>query len=115
MRLRAHVARQGAENLRVRTELSEGGVGHVRWFDDGGDALEVIRRDEGPVDTSHVENAKQNLSEVATFQTDAVLALKALGFGKDVARHAVREAIEHDAPGDLEALIKAALKRCAAS
>jgi hypothetical protein len=75
------------------------------------DAIEVIRLDE-PVDTLHVEDSEQNISEVATFQTDAVLALKALGFTKDVARRAVGEAIEHDAPADLESLIKAALRRC---
>lgn len=43
------------------------------------------------------------------------LALKTLGFTKDVARRAVREALEHDAPSDLESLIKAALRRCAGS
>jgi hypothetical protein len=77
------------------------------------DALEVIRLDE-PVETFHVENAEQNISEVATFQTDAVLALKTLGFHKDIARCAVRDALEQDAPHDLESLIKAALRRCAA-
>jgi Holliday junction resolvasome RuvABC DNA-binding subunit len=41
-----------------------------------------------------------------------VLALKTLGFTKDVARRAVGDAIRHDAPSDLESLIKAALKRC---
>ena len=76
------------------------------------DALEVIRLDDEPVETFHVENTEQNISEVATFQTDAVLALKTLGFPKDVARRAVHEALEHDAPRDLESLIKAALKRC---
>jgi Holliday junction resolvasome RuvABC DNA-binding subunit len=77
------------------------------------DALEVIRLDDEPVETFHVENAEQNISEVETFQTDAVLALKTLGFTKDVARRAMREAIEHDEPHDLEGLIKAALRRCA--
>ena len=76
------------------------------------DALEVLRLDEGPVDTSHVENSEQNVSEVATFQTEAALALKTLGFTKDVARRAVCDAIEHDAPSDLESLVKAALRRC---
>jgi hypothetical protein len=76
------------------------------------DALEVIRLDEEPVDTSHVENSEQNGSEVATFQTDAVLALKTLGFTKDVARRAVCDAIEEDAPSDLESLLEAALRRC---
>ena len=61
------------------------------------DALEVIRLE--PVDTFHVESPHENISEVAAFQTDAVLALKTLGFTKD-------------APRDLESLIKAALKRC---
>ena len=79
------------------------------------DALEVIRLDEPAVETSHVENAEQNISEVATFQTDAVLALKTLGFPKDFAGRAVREALEHDAPHDLESLVKAALRRCAGS
>ena len=46
------------------------------------------------------------------FQTDAVLALKTLGFKKDVAACAVRDALEHDAAHDLEGLIKAALRRC---
>jgi Holliday junction resolvasome RuvABC DNA-binding subunit len=68
----------------------------------------VIRLDE----TFHVENAEQNISEVATFQTDAVLALKTLGVTKELGARAVREALEHDAPHDLEALIKAALRRC---
>ena len=76
------------------------------------DALEVLRLDEAPVDTFHVEIPAENISEVATFQTDAVLALKTLGFTKDVARRVVGEAIEHDAPSDLENLIKAALRRC---
>jgi hypothetical protein len=76
------------------------------------DALEVIRLDEEPVETFHVKNAGEKVSEVAVFQTDAVLALKTLGFKKDVAARAVREALEHDAPHDLERLIKAALKRC---
>ena len=79
------------------------------------DALEVIRLDEEPVDTSHVESRHENISEVAAFQTDAVLALKTLGFKKDVASRAVREAIECDAPHDLESLIKAALRRCGTS
>ena len=76
------------------------------------DALEVIRLDEAPVDTSHVENPHENMSEVAMLQTDAVLALKTLGFPKDVARRAVGDAIDHDAPSCLESLVKAALKRC---
>ena len=46
------------------------------------------------------------------FQSDAVLALKTLGFKKDVAARAVRDALEQDAPHDLEGLIKAALRRC---
>jgi hypothetical protein len=79
------------------------------------EALEVIRLDEEPVDTSHVESRHENISEVAGFQTDAVLALKTLGFKKDLASRAVREAIECDAPHDLESLIKAALRRCATS
>ena len=76
------------------------------------EALEVIRLDEEPVETFHVENADQKLSEVAVFQSDAVLALKTLGFKKDVAARAVRDALEQDAPHDLEGLIKAALRRC---
>jgi Holliday junction resolvasome RuvABC DNA-binding subunit len=76
--------------------------------------LEVIRLDE-PVDTFHVENSDENISEVAMFQTDAVLALKTLGFPKDVAARAVREALAYDAPHDLETLLEAALKRCAMS
>jgi Holliday junction resolvasome RuvABC DNA-binding subunit len=52
------------------------------------------------------------VNEVTVFQTDAVLALKTLGFKKDAAARAVREAIEHDASHDLEGLIKAALRRC---
>jgi hypothetical protein len=75
-------------------------------------ALEVIRLDEEPVDTSHVEIPEEKSNEVAVFQTDAVLALKTLGFKKDVAARVVREALECDAPADLEALIKAALRRC---
>jgi Holliday junction resolvasome RuvABC DNA-binding subunit len=59
-----------------------------------------------------VENLEQNISEVATFQTDAVLALKTLGFTKEVARRAVHAALERDAPNDLESLIKAALRHC---
>ena len=47
------------------------------------------------------------------FQTDAVLALKTLGFTKDVARRAVGDALEHDAPSDLESLVKAALQSSA--
>jgi hypothetical protein len=76
------------------------------------DALEVIRLDEPAVATFHVENTDQNISEVATFQSDAVLALKTLGFAKDLARRAVHEALEYDAPTELESLIKAALRRC---
>ena len=76
------------------------------------DALEVIRLDEEPVETFHVESPEENASEVAAFQTDAVLALKTLGFTKDVAARAVREAIECDEPHELESLIKAALRRC---
>ena len=34
---------------------------------------------------------------------------------KDVAAHAVRDALERDAPHDLETLIKAALQRCRTS
>jgi hypothetical protein len=75
-------------------------------------ALEVVRLDEAPVDTFYVENPHENISEVASFQTDAVLALKTLGFKKDVAARSVREALEHDAPHDLESLIKAALRHC---
>jgi hypothetical protein len=78
-------------------------------------ALEVIRLDDEPVNTFHVESPGEKVSEVAAFQTDATLALKTLGFTKDVAARAVREAIEHDAPHDLESLVKAALRRCAAS
>jgi Holliday junction resolvasome RuvABC DNA-binding subunit len=52
------------------------------------------------------------MSEVTVFQADAVLALKTLGFKKDVVARAVRDAIERDAPHDLETLIKAALRRC---
>ena len=77
-------------------------------------ALEVIRLDDEPVDTSHVEIPEEKVNEVAAFQTDAVLALKTLGFPKDVARRAVRDALE-DGPHDLESLIKAALKRCGTS
>jgi hypothetical protein len=76
------------------------------------DALEVIRLDEEPVDTSHVESPEEKSNEVAVFQTDAVLALKTLGFKKDVAARAVCQALEDDAPSDLESLIKGALKRC---
>jgi hypothetical protein len=76
------------------------------------DALEVIRLDEEPLETFHVEIPEEKSSEVAAFQIDAVLALKTLGFKKDVAARVVREAIEHDAPRDLEGLIKAALRRC---
>jgi Holliday junction resolvasome RuvABC DNA-binding subunit len=54
----------------------------------------------------------ENISEVATFQTDAVLALKTLGFTKEVAARAVREALERDESRDLEGLVKAALRRC---
>jgi hypothetical protein len=75
------------------------------------DALEVLRLDDEAVETFHVETAEQNISEVETFRTDAVLALKTLGFTKDVAARAVREAIECDAPRDLEGVIKAALRR----
>jgi hypothetical protein len=75
------------------------------------DVLEVIGIDEA-VETFHVESPHENISEVAKFQTDAVLALKTLGFAKDLARRAVHEALEHDAPTDLERLIKAALRRC---
>jgi Holliday junction resolvasome RuvABC DNA-binding subunit len=59
-----------------------------------------------------VENEGHDISEVATFQTDAVLALETLGFTNDVAARAVRDAIDHDAPHDLESLIKAAVRRC---
>jgi hypothetical protein len=76
------------------------------------DALEVLRLDDEAVETFHVENAEQNIREVATFQTDAVLALKTLGFTKDVAKRAVSDAIEHDEPPDLESLLRSALKRC---
>jgi hypothetical protein len=90
------------------------------------DALEVIRLDDEclaaettvgngdgePVDSFHVEIPGEKVNEVAAFQSDAVLALKTLGFTKDVARRAVRDALEHDAPHDLEGLIKAALRRC---
>jgi hypothetical protein len=78
------------------------------------DALEVIRIDE-PVDTFHVESPGEKVSEVAGFQTEAVLALKTLGFPKDVARRAVRDAVDEDGPRDLESLIKAALRRCGSS
>ena len=44
-----------------------------------------------------------------------MLALKTLGFPKDVAKRAVRHALESDAPHDLESLLKAALKRCGTS
>jgi Holliday junction resolvasome RuvABC DNA-binding subunit len=62
-----------------------------------------------------VEISEDKVSEVATFHTDAVLALKGLGFTKDVAMRAVREAFVRDAPHDLESLIKAALRRCGSS
>jgi hypothetical protein len=92
-------------------------------------ALEIIRLDDEclaaettvrngdsePVDSFHVESPGEKPSEVAVFQTDAVLALKTLGFKKDVAAHAVRDALERDAPHDLETLIKAALQRCRTS
>jgi hypothetical protein len=78
------------------------------------DALEVVRLDEA-VDTFHVEIPEEKSNEVAVFQTDAVLALKTLGFTKDVAARAVRDALEHDAPHDLESLLKAALRRCGSS
>jgi hypothetical protein len=80
------------------------------------DALEVSWLHDGPsdtpVDTFHVEIPAGKPNEVTAFQTDATLALKGLGFTKDMAARAVREAIEHDAPHDLESLIKAALRRC---
>jgi hypothetical protein len=76
------------------------------------DALEVSWLHDDPVETFHVENPGENISEVEMFQTDAVLALKTLGFKRDSAARAVREAIEYDAPTDLESLIKAALRRC---
>jgi hypothetical protein len=76
------------------------------------DALEVSWLHDEPVETFHVENLHENISKVATFQTDATLALKGLGFTKDIAARAVREAVEHDAPTNLESLIKAALRRC---
>jgi hypothetical protein len=68
--------------------------------------------DDPPVDTFHVEMYEEKPSEVAGFQTDATLALKTLGYPKDVAMRAVRDALERDAPHDLESLIKAALRRC---
>jgi hypothetical protein len=46
--------------------------------------LEVIRLDDEPVDTFHVEIRQEKPNEVATFQTDATLALKTLGFANDV-------------------------------
>jgi hypothetical protein len=76
------------------------------------DALEVTRLDDEAVETFHVESPEEKMSEVTAFQNDAVLALKTLGFKKDVAARAVRDAIEQDEPHDLEALIKAALRRC---
>jgi hypothetical protein len=80
------------------------------------DALEVSWLHDGPsdtpVDTFHVEIPAGKRNEVTAFQTDATLALKTLGFAKDMAARAVRDAIEHDAPTELESLIKAALKRC---
>jgi hypothetical protein len=76
------------------------------------DALEVIRLDDEAVETFHVESPDEKMSEVTVFQADAVLALKTLGFKKDVVARAVRDAIERDAPHDLETLIKAALRRC---
>jgi Holliday junction resolvasome RuvABC DNA-binding subunit len=41
-----------------------------------------------------------------------LLALKTLGITKGAAARAVCQALEHDAPTDLESLIKAALRRC---
>ena len=79
------------------------------------DALEVIRLDDEPVETFHVEIPEEKASEVATLQTDAVLALKTLGFKTDVAARAVRDAVDEDGPHDLESLIKAALRRCRSS
>jgi hypothetical protein len=73
------------------------------------DALEVIRLE--PVETFHVEVPEEKVNEVAGFQTDATLGLKTLGYPKDVARRAVSEAIERDAPHDMESLLKAALRR----
>jgi hypothetical protein len=70
---------------------------------------------EQPVDTFHVEIPANKPSEVGSFQADATLALKTLGYPKDVARRAVREALERDAPHDLESLIKAGLRRCSPS
>jgi hypothetical protein len=77
----------------------------VRWLDGGAK----------PVETFHVENPRENVNEVETFQTDATLALKTLGYRKDIAVRAVQRALDEDAPQDLETLIKAALRHAGSS
>ena len=65
--------------------------------------------------TSHVESAMEKRSKVAALRADATSALTNLGYRKDVSARAVREAIELDGFGDLETVIRGALKRAAAS
>jgi hypothetical protein len=72
------------------------------------DALEVVRLDEN----FHVEIADEKPSDLAAMRADAVLAMIGLGLKKREATRVVAEAIAEDRPGDLDALIRAALRRC---
>jgi Holliday junction resolvasome RuvABC DNA-binding subunit len=51
--------------------------------------------------------------DAAAMRADAMLALTTLGFTKLVAMRAVRDALAQDSPRGLDALLRAALRRCA--
>ena len=72
------------------------------------DALELLRPDEN----FHVEIPVEKPSEVAAMRGDAVLALTSLGLKKKDATRAVTMAMEEDQPRNLDALLRAALRRC---
>jgi hypothetical protein len=76
------------------------------------DTLEVARVGAGEPENFHGENADAKASETAQMRADATLALTGLGFTKREATRAVSEALGEDAPRDLEALIRGALRRC---
>jgi hypothetical protein len=72
------------------------------------DVLKVVRVDEN----FHVEIPKENPSEVVTIRVDAVVALTGLGFNKKDAARVVAAVIDEESPRDLDALLRAALRRC---
>jgi hypothetical protein len=77
------------------------------------DALEVVRDFHVEIQREEVGDEAAAEVDAAAMRADAMLALTTLGFTKLVAMRAVRDALAHDSPRSLDALLRAALRRCA--